>query len=155
MKSDGRDAVKAFATLRFAGDKLEPEKISAILNVRPTEAYRKGEQRAAGAHAPARVGRTGIWYLATDQMIPGQKLEQHLAFLLALLIPAPGDISRIAELREIIKRQGLKAHVSCFWHGKPGARKPTIPPIVREIFNLLPAELETDFERDEPRRRVA
>lgn len=42
---------KAFVTLRFVGDDLDPDEISAILPVEPTRAHRKGEEFFAGAAA--------------------------------------------------------------------------------------------------------
>jgi len=39
----GPKALDVFASLRFFGDRLEPRRISEILNTIPTLAYRKGE----------------------------------------------------------------------------------------------------------------
>jgi hypothetical protein len=50
---------KAFASLRFKGDRLEPERVSEILHAIPTTAYHKGEvyKRSRGHEA---CGRTAI-----------------------------------------------------------------------------------------------
>jgi hypothetical protein len=37
------DCVRAFATLRFVGDELDPDEISRILAEKPTKAHRKDE----------------------------------------------------------------------------------------------------------------
>jgi hypothetical protein len=55
---------KAYATLRFAGDGLDPADISAVLPVAPIRAHRKGESFYAGPRAGNLIGRTGIWYYA-------------------------------------------------------------------------------------------
>jgi hypothetical protein len=43
-KIDSEMDRKAFVTLRFAGDDLDPAQVSAILPVTPTRAHRKGEE---------------------------------------------------------------------------------------------------------------
>jgi hypothetical protein len=138
-KSEQTDAISAFATLRFAGDRLDPDQISQILNIKPTEVIKKGEKG----------GRGGVWYLSTDRLIPGNDLMHHLAFLLSILLPAPGDIQRLTALRDLVKKRDLQAHVTCFWHGTSGARKPIIPSVIPQIFNLIPADIQTDFDAEE------
>src|SRR5437764_9608288 len=78
---------KAFVTLRFAGDELDPTEISAILPVEPTRAHRKGEEFLAGPHAGALRGRTGIWFVATDKFVPSDDLDDHLRFVHDLFYP--------------------------------------------------------------------
>jgi hypothetical protein len=41
----------AFARLRFSGDRLDRDRITAILGVQPTQAYRNGERYLAGPRA--------------------------------------------------------------------------------------------------------
>jgi hypothetical protein len=78
---------KAFVTLRFVGDDLDPDEISALLPVKPTRAHRKGEEFFAGPSVGNLRGRTGIWFLATDKLVPGDDLQDHLAFVRELLSP--------------------------------------------------------------------
>ena len=59
----------AFVTLRFTGDDLDPQDISAILPVKPTRAHKKAEEFFAGKHAGTLRGRTRIWFLATDKLV--------------------------------------------------------------------------------------
>jgi hypothetical protein len=61
---------KAFVTLRFAGDELDPREISALLPVEPTRAHKKREEFFAGEYAGTLRGRTGIWFLATATISP-------------------------------------------------------------------------------------
>jgi uncharacterized protein DUF4279 len=138
-KSEQSDAISAFATLRFAGDRLDPDQISHILNIKPTKSIKKGEK----------AGKGGLWYLSTDKFIPGNDLTHHLTFLLSILLPAPGDVQRLTTLRDLVKKRDIEAHVTCFWHGKFGMRKPVIPSVVPQIFNLIPADIETDFDTEE------
>src|ERR1700684_1721053 len=126
MKTNPQTDRKAFVTLRFAGDDLDPREISAILPVAPTRAHRKGEEFIAGQHAGQLRGRTGIWFLATDKLVPSGGLGDHLACVHDLLYPEPSDDRRITKLRDILGRAHSDAHITCFWHGDPGETAPQI-----------------------------
>ena len=139
----------AFATLRFRGDRLDPDRITAILGVRPTKAYRKGEPYFAGPRAGQVTGRTGVWILATDRVVEGAELDRHLEHLLALVFRGPDCTKRLKQLHELMSCDGVVAVVSCFWRGVPGARPPVVPTHVISKLDQLPAEIETDFEVDE------
>jgi hypothetical protein len=104
---------KAFVTLRFAGDDLDPAGISAILPIAPTRAHRKGEQFFAGPHAGQLRGRTGIWFLSTNKLIPSDDLGDHLEFVRTLLCPKPGDSSRIDALCDVLKNAHCRACITC------------------------------------------
>lgn len=147
----------AFATIRFAGDNLVPGQITQLLQVRPTQAYRKGEVYSAGPRSPKLKGRTGVWYFSTDKVVASPRLNDHVAYLFGLLLPAPDRIERLVDLRELMAKKRLKAHVTLFWHGRSKAKKPVVHPVVSAFFKLLPADIQTDFDVDEepPKRRVA
>ncbi len=137
---------KAFVTLRFADDDLDPGEISAILPVKPTRAHRKGEAFFAGPRAGDLRGRTGIWFLATDKLVSSDNLQDHLAFVQKLLCPTPGDTSRIAKLRAVLDRTYSRAHVTCFWRGEPGEPAPQIPVEFKSAIQPLAADIESDFD---------
>jgi Domain of unknown function (DUF4279) len=145
MKTNGQTDRKAFVTLRFAGDDLDPREISAILPVEPTRAHRKGEEFIAGQHAGKLRGRAGIWFLATDKLIPSDDLGDHLDFVRDLLYPEPSDVSRIMKLRDILGRAHSRAHITCFWHGDPGETAPQIPGRFKSAIEPLAVDIETDF----------
>jgi hypothetical protein len=136
---------KAFVTLRFAGDDLDPDEISALLPVKPTRAHRKGEEFFAGPRAGNLRGRTGMWFLATNKLVTSDNLQDHLAFVQNLLSPTPGDTSRIAKLGAVLNRTHSRAHVTCFWRGEPGDHAPLIPGRFKSAIEPLAADIETDF----------
>jgi hypothetical protein len=138
---------RTYATLRFAGDRLDPAHISAILPVQPKRAHRKGESFEAGPRSGRLTGRTGIWYFDTRDMA-SHNLADHLERILKLLYPEPGNTERINRLRDVLGREDAKARVSCFWYGQRGAAPPVIPDDVRTALARLPAELDTDFNTD-------
>jgi len=137
---------KAYATLRFAGDELDPADISAVLPIAPKRAHRKGEIFYAGQHAGNLTGRTGIWYFDTRDLA-SRDLADHLRCIVKLLYPEPGNADRVNKLRNVMGREHVTAHVSCFWFGKRGASAPIIPEEVRAALACLPAEIETDFHK--------
>ena len=99
----------------------------------------------AGPRAGRQRGRTGIWFLSTDSLVPSDDLRDHLQFLQRLLHPAPGDDSRISKLRAVLERGGSHAHITCFWRGDPGEATPQIPPRFKSAIEPLAADIETDF----------
>ena len=139
----------AFATLRFSGDRLDPDRISAILGVQPTKAYQKGEYYLAGPRAGYVTGRTGVWVLASDGAIDSAELDPHLEYLVAPIFAGPNREERLKQLHDLMSRDGVKADVSCFWRGRPDTRPPSVPAKVISRLKQLPAEIETDFEADE------
>ena len=140
--------VRAFATLRFASDALDPAEISRILDEEPTRAYRKGQRFHPSARSPEVIGKTGVWYFSTRRKIPGNDLTDHLDALLKLIFPFADADKRLKELRDIMKRADLEAHVTCFWRGPPGAAKPSIPLNVTASLQQLPIYLDADFANE-------
>jgi Domain of unknown function (DUF4279) len=138
--------IGAFATLRFVGDALDPDEISEALKQKPTRAYRVGETYRPGPRSPELIGKTGLWYYSTDRLIPSKDLNDHLDALIRLIAPFADDGKRLRTLREIMERDNLRAHVTCFWRGRSGADKPSIHSAAKEAFDRLPAEIEVDFD---------
>jgi hypothetical protein len=143
---DQTETLSAFATLRFSGDRLEPDRITAILGVEPTTAYRKGDvYRRSRGHEVR--GRTGVWYVSTRRCVHSNDLADHFRHLVAVVCPE-GRADHIAALRDLMARDGVEADVSCFWYGSAGALSPEIPAFARDIFTRLGATIETDFDTD-------
>ena len=111
-KSDNN--IRAFATLRFAGDALDPDEISRVIKEKPTKAYRKGQTYRSGPHGPDVTGRTGVWYFSTRRKIPSKDLVDHLNALDRLIAPFGDQDNRLKELRDIMLRRNLQARVTFF-----------------------------------------
>lgn len=138
--------VMAYASLRFLGDRLEPDRVTSILGVSPTLAYRKGEvyKRSRGQDI---IGRSGLWLLTTRRRFDSLRLQDHFGELLDALFPEGSD-RLIEPLRMLMKRDGLKSDVTCFWYGEHGATPPEIPEETRAAFARIGATIETDFQTD-------
>jgi hypothetical protein len=155
-KSRTTEPVRAFATLRVSGDNLVPNEITKIIKIVPTKAYAKGEHYSSGPRGADLIGRTGVWYFATDGVVAGDNLNDHLAFLARSLLPGSGEAGPLPRLRQLLARKSLRVSVTCFWHGPEGARKPSVPRYITDLLKLIPADTETDFDVDErPNRHAA
>jgi hypothetical protein len=149
MRSEQSDTRKTYATFRVLGDGLDPDQITKILRVVPTIAYAKGEAYSAGKRTGELIGRMGVWSLSTDGLVASDNLHHHLGYLLGIFIPGRQDASPLLNLHTLLARnKGLRADLRCFWHGRAGAKKPSVPKIVTEVMKLLPAMVETDFDVD-------
>jgi Domain of unknown function (DUF4279) len=142
------DNIRAFATLRFAGDALDPDEISRVVKEHPTRAYRKGQTYRSGPHGPDITGRTGIWYFSTRRKISSKDLVDHLNALDRLVAPFGDQDNRLKELRDIMDRKNLQAHVTFFWRGPPGTH-PSIPSAATAALRRLPADIEPDIAAED------
>lgn len=138
--------LSTFASLSFAGDKLNPASISKLLGVEPTTAYRKGEvyKRTRGHEV---VGRTGLWLLSSRGHVDSGELSDHLAYLKAVIFPDAGN-DLVTPIQTLMRKAGVEADVSCFWYGEHGASPPLIPDEIRAAFASIGATIETDFDTD-------
>lgn len=166
MRSEERTRSKAFATFRVSGDDLIPDQITKVLKFYPTLSYRKGGQYLAGQRSEKLVGKTGVWFLSTEDIVASDRLSDHLSFILVVLgISSPlsqrrsgttdstsvSDITlrlkSIMDLRQLMKQRVLKATVTCFWHGVAGAKPPSIP--VTQLLQTFSIDVESDFDADD------
>ena len=100
--SNSERMIRAFATLRFAGDALDPDEISNVVKARPTKAHRKGEIYRPSPRSPEVTGKTGIWYFSTRRKIQSNDLSDHLNILERLISPFGDRDGRLKELRDIM-----------------------------------------------------
>jgi hypothetical protein len=151
MKSEGADTRKTYITFRVVGDSLAPEAITKVLRAVPTVQYAKRQTYFAGPRTSELIGKTGLWSLSTDKLVASNNLRDHLAYLLGVLIPDRQDANPLFQLHTLLtKHQDWRTDLSCFWHGRLGAKRPSIPKFVTEVMKFLPAAIETDFATDSP-----
>jgi hypothetical protein len=148
MTNSEGTTTKAFATLRFAGDALDPDEISRIVKEQPTRAYRKGEKYRPGPRSQEVTGKTGIWYYSTRRKVSSTDLTDHFNVLDTLVAPFGDQGARLKELHDIMERRNLQAHVTVFWRGPPGER-PSISPVATAGLRRLPADIEADIDTED------
>jgi hypothetical protein len=146
--TNSESASQVFATLRFAGDALDPDEISRVVGQQPTRAYRRGQRYKPGPRSPEVTGKTGVWYFSTKRNVSSKDLCDHLDALVSLVLPSADEDKRLRELRDIMERRNLQAHVTCFWRGPPGVDQPSIPAAVSGALGRLPADIEADFANE-------
>ena len=147
--TNSENTIRTFATLRFAGDELDPDEISRVVNEKPTRAYKKGQTYQPGPRSPGITGKTGVWYFSTKHKVPSKDLADHLNALERLISPFADQHSRLRELREIMERKNLQAHATLFWRGPPGAQHPSVPSTAIAALRRLPADIEPDFANED------
>jgi len=151
MRSDATGTVKAFATLRFAGDLLDPSELTQLLQRKPKLGYKKGQPYRTGPRGPEQIGKTGLWYFSTKDVLKSRSLQEHLNLIGAMLTGSSshGEEARLLTLQQIVERQSLRPVVTCFWHGAAGATSPTVPLAFETLLKRIHGEIETDFDVDD------
>jgi Domain of unknown function (DUF4279) len=144
-KSNPR-TLEAFASLRFFGDRLEPRRITEILDTMPTLAYRKGDVFKKSMGQEIR-GRTGLWLASSEGHVNSTDLNEHLDYLLTIVFSDDTE-DKLSRLRILMHEAGIEADATCFWYGEHGARAPVIRDDIRSRFARIPAEVEEDFDTD-------
>ena len=147
MKTDP-PAQKAFATLRFEGDALDPAALTDLLAVPPTLAYRKGERFTLGKRGLEKVGQTGYWFLNTKDRLGPLDLNAHVRLIETMLTDRSArrdGHDRFQRLRSLVDADGLSVLTTLFWFGAAGEPAPTIDPRLRNLIGDLRGEIETDF----------
>lgn len=158
MRSESRDTVKVYATLRILGDSLDPDDVTKILRMVPTFFYKKGEAYDAGKRTGLLIGKTGLWIFSTDGIVASDILYHHINHILGILIPGRQDAGPLVHLHLLLsKNKDFRAELRCFWHGCRGAKRPSVPKLATEIMKLIPANVELDFGTDSESdgRRIA
>jgi hypothetical protein len=138
-----------FASFRVRGDSLDPANITSILHVHPTVAYSKGMKYEAGERTGTLVGQTGVWLFTSRRIVASENLSEHLSYIVKLLVPDAGNVEPLIKLHNFLsKHTDCRADVRCFWHGDFGDKRPSIPKPLSDLFKLLPANIELDFDTD-------
>jgi hypothetical protein len=72
-------------TLRFAGDDLDPDELTGLLEFPPTRACRKGDERVGKNTDRKYIEKTGRWSL--ESPVGKGDLDAHIQWLLEILNP--------------------------------------------------------------------
>jgi len=148
MKIELNQPEEAFATFRIAGDKLVPGAITKILGITPTRSHSKGEQYRDGPNGSPVVGRTGVWFVSSDQFLDRHyPLVFHIQLAMALL--GVFNQKKLSMVRSRVNEDALHIVLTCYWHGPTGAHTPEIPKDIFDMIELIPAKLEIDFDADQ------
>lgn len=156
-----KETIKTFVTFRIAGDQLVPDEITKLLHVLPSHSHRKGEAYSTGKSTIAPT--TGVWLFSTERITTSRSFDVHLQAALFLLgfMRQPGSptggglqgefdaLANFLRLKRIIDDKSLTAAMTFFWHGAAGAEYPAVPDGLKDLFDLVPIAIETDFDRED------
>lgn len=79
----------SLVTLRFFGDDLLPEEVSALLGATPTASHHKGQELRGSRSGTVRIARTGSWQLDAERREP----EYLAAQIFEILDQLTGDLA--------------------------------------------------------------
>ncbi len=79
----------SLVTLRFFGDDLLPEEVSALLGATPTVSHHKGQELKGSQSGAVRAARTGSWRLDAEPREPEDLEEQ----IFEILDQLTGDLA--------------------------------------------------------------
>jgi len=85
-------------TLRFFGDDLLPDEISALLGATPTVSHHKGQELKGSQSGVVRVARTGNWRLEAERR-ETEDLEAQIFEILDQLTSDPAIWASLARFR--------------------------------------------------------
>jgi hypothetical protein len=96
--------VRTYSTLRIFSDDVRPEEISSLLQVAPTESFRKGD-----VHAQGRLQRkANAWFYSSKEQLNSKDTRRHIDAILSAL---DGKTEAIEKLHKL----GCKIDITSYW----------------------------------------
>lgn len=127
----------AHATFRVLGEDLDPDDVTRLLGVEPTQALRRDQ--LVPTQTSVRRQEAGVWLLKSEGKVRSTSLERHLLYLLELVEPH-------AQALEELRRNGrATADFFCFWLSATGHGGPIFSADVMQRVAATGAELGIDF----------
>lgn len=121
------------AAFRIAHPLLDPDTISAQLQLVPSWAWRKGELKEPRGR-PARIG---MWALDTNGSVQSRDLRRHLDWLI-------NHLHDKLDVLEQFRLSGYEMDIFCLWVRLGGTGGPTLSP--HNMFGLANLHLPIGFE---------
>jgi len=96
--------VRTYSTLRVFSDEISPDEITKLLQIKPTEAFRKGD-----AHAKGKLQRKANgWFYSTKNLSASRDTRRHVDMILDAL-------EEKVVLVETLHKQGCKIDITSYW----------------------------------------
>jgi hypothetical protein len=131
------NCAETYACFRILGDELDPEEVTKLLKVLPTECVRRGHP-VRSLHGKREVrSRTGRWELSTQGSTNSTELEEHLVLLLSKIEPVSERIRLI--------RVPVRVEFHCFWMSGTGQGGPVLSAKTLGRISRLGADLDFDL----------
>lgn len=127
----------AHATFRVLGDDLDPDVVTRLLGIEPTQALRRDQLVPTATNV--RRQETGVWLLKSEGKVSSTSLERHLIYLLDRIEP------QLAALAAYLAAGEATADFFCFWLSATGHGGPILSADVMRRVGATGAELGIDF----------
>lgn len=131
---------RAYASVRFSGEKLDPLTITLALRLPADYIHRDGEPRLgrvnSGHVKEYAAYRGGMWSMSSKKWVQSPRLSVHLDWLLRELEPK-------ADAVRSLLADGIEADFFCFSSGSTTA-PPSLPRTIRDRAAALGIEIVID-----------
>jgi hypothetical protein len=120
-------------------ESLDPDEVTSLLGVTPTEIQRAGDPRSPKAD---KVHKCSGWFLSTESLLTSLDARHHLDWIL----------ERVSDKRRelaILRDRGYLLDACCRWDSKSGQGGPTLSPPQMLGFAQLGIELWFDIYFDD------
>jgi hypothetical protein len=95
---------ETYSTLRIFSDELAPDEITKILQIEPTDSFRKGDSHSGGRLRRKANG----WFYSTEKRCDSKDTRRHIDMVLTAL---EGKLSAV----EKIQNRGCKIDITSYW----------------------------------------
>lgn len=118
---------RAYASVRFCGDSLDPLTVTLALRLPADHVHRHGEPRLTrtrkGIVKEYDPYRGGMWWMSSERWVSSPRLAVHLEWLLEQLEPRADAVAAL-------RRDGVEANFFCFSSGST-SQPPSLPRLIR------------------------
>ena len=133
---DYATCAKTYAGLRIYHDDLDPERITGLLGIEPSQIQIRGRVYTTSIGQEF-TPQLGGWFLSTKGIIASRDVRRHVAWIL----------DRFAGKDQILRSlqaEGYRMDIFCYWLSADGHGGPILSPeIMRRLGEL---ELEVGFD---------
>ena len=119
---------------------IDPDEVTHLLGVTPTEIQRAGEPRSSKTD---KIHKTSGWFLSTEGVLTSLDARHHLDWILERVHNKQREFFTLRE-------RGYLLDVCCRWDSKSGHGGPTLSPAQMIGFSHLGVELWFDLYFDDP-----
>lgn len=147
---DYATCAETYATLCIYHHDLNPDDVSRLLELRPTQSQRRGDPHSTKASRPVPL-RVGAWFLSTRDMSQSRDVRFHIDLILGMFAGKDVAVHQLA-------REGCELRMSCYWRSFSGHGGPMMWPETMGRLAELGIEVSFDVyfsgEDEQPTQRV-
>jgi len=123
---------KTFATLRIFHENLDPNELSTMLSLTPSDAHRKGDALKSGR------AEMGGWFLSSKDRITSKDVRRHIVWILDQLDAAKDELLRL-------QGQGYETNIFCYWASASGHGGPELDHQIAQRLAALRLDIGFDL----------